>query len=247
MNTEEIAERTPLVRRQSEATSSSSPSPRKIRCVAVLLGQLLSILLCLSAVTSVYLTTIYNVQLPTFQNFLFYCILSSVFTSKLACRSSTSQHGGDIDSGLFTVLRKRGWRYFLLALCDAEANFLVVKAYQYTTLTSVQLLDCFTIPTVLLLSRFLLRIKYKWIHVTGVVICLVGVSCLVWADIEEGVPLGLGNDRLIGDVLCLAGAFLYGLSNVAQEFLVKTFDMVEFLGMIGVWGAVITGIQALVN
>src|SRR3989442_988283 len=91
MNTEEIAERTPLVRRQSYTTSSpSTPSPRKVRCVAVLLGQFLSILLCLSAVTSVYLTNSYNVQLPTFQNFLFYCILSSVFTSRLAWRSSTS-------------------------------------------------------------------------------------------------------------------------------------------------------------
>lgn len=79
---------------------------------------------------------------------------------------------------------------------------------------------------------------------SGVVICLLGVSCLVWADIEEGIPLGLGNDRLIGDILCLCGAFLYGLSNVAQEFLVKTFDMVEFLGMIGVFGALITGVQA---
>lgn len=32
----------------------------------------------------------------------------------------------------------RGWKYALVALADAEANFLVVKAYQFTSLTSVQ-------------------------------------------------------------------------------------------------------------
>ncbi len=38
------------------------------------------------------------------------------------------------------------WKYFVVALCDVEGNYLLVMAYQYTTITSVQLLDCFTIP-----------------------------------------------------------------------------------------------------
>jgi len=37
-----------------------------------------------------------------------------------------------------TVCRNRGWKYALLALIDVEANFLVVKAYQYTNLISIQ-------------------------------------------------------------------------------------------------------------
>ena len=35
---------------------------------------------------------------------------------------------------------------------DVEANFLIVKAYEYTTITSVTLLDCFTVPCVVVLS-----------------------------------------------------------------------------------------------
>ena len=35
-------------------------------------------------------------------------------------------------------MKERGWKYFFLALFDVEANFLVVKAYQYTNLTSIQ-------------------------------------------------------------------------------------------------------------
>ena len=44
-------------------------------------------------------------------------------------------------------------------------------------------------------------------------------------------------------MLCLAGATLYGISNVAQEYVIKTYDSVEFLGMMGLFGSLINGIQ----
>lgn len=49
-----------------------------------------------------------------------------------------------------------------------------------------QLLDCFTIPVVLLLSFFLLRVRYLILHVVGVLICLIGVAFVVSGDIESG-------------------------------------------------------------
>jgi solute carrier family 35 protein F1/2 len=64
------------------------------------------------------------------QNFAFYITLATVFTTILACRPA--------ERNLFPVLKMRGWKYALVALADAEANFLVVKAYQFTSLTSVQ-------------------------------------------------------------------------------------------------------------
>lgn len=45
----------------------------------------------------------------------------------------------------------------LLAIADVEANFIVVSAYQYTSLSSAMLLDCFTIPVVMLLSSIFLE------------------------------------------------------------------------------------------
>lgn len=51
------------------------------------------------------------------------------------------------------------WRYALLALCDVEANYFVVKAYEYTSITSVMLIDCFTIPCVMILSCVFLKAK----------------------------------------------------------------------------------------
>ena len=53
----------------------------------------------------------------------------------------------------------------------------------------------------------------------------------------------IASDPLKGDLLCLGGAALYAISNVAQEFLVKNHSITEYLGLIGVSGSVVSGIQ----
>lgn len=202
---------------------------------AILLGQVISGLLCGTGVSSQFLQGNYKVYVPTAQSFLNYVLLCMVFTTWLACRSG--------EQGLIPVLRKRGWKYFLISVVDVEANFLIVKAYQYTTLTSVQLLDCFTIPTVLALSWLVLKIRFKIIHILGVGVALVGVGCLIWADTIDEKSGQEASNRLLGDMLCLSGAALYGTSNVAEEYYVKSYDIIEFLGMLGLFGSVINGIQ----
>lgn len=64
------------------------------------------------------------------QSFLNYFLLTVVYTTWLACRRG--------DQNIVSILRSRGWKYLLLAAVDVEANYLVVKAYHYTTVTSVQ-------------------------------------------------------------------------------------------------------------
>ena len=39
-----------------------------------------------------------------------------------------------------------------LPQADVEANFLIVKSYEFTTISSVTLLSCFTVPCVVVLS-----------------------------------------------------------------------------------------------
>ncbi|KAF0981476.1 hypothetical protein FDP41_012133 [Naegleria fowleri] len=119
------------------------------------------------------------------------------------------------------------WKYFFFALADVEANFFVVKAYQYTTITSVMLLDCFTIPCVMILSALFLNRSYRWTHIVGVLICLGGLALLVLSDYLNHVQQGEKNDRpwyyvLIGDAFCIIGSACYAISNVAQEYAVKT-------------------------
>lgn len=186
------------------------------------------------------------------QCFLNYVLLCLVFTTTLACRPG--------EGGLLSVLRKRGLKYFFLAIADVEANYLVVQAYQYTTLRSAQLLDCFAIPAVLVLSRTVLKVRYQIIHVIGVKVCLVGIFCLVWAIPDENNETAkdrlIGNSTkcalkmcsylmflVLGDLMCIGGALLYGIIIIAEEYVVKTIDCVEFLAMIGLFGSVINGIQ----
>ncbi|OXB62860.1 hypothetical protein ASZ78_015404 [Callipepla squamata] len=52
-----------------------------------------------------------------------------------------------------------------------------------------------------------------------------------------------GSDVVIGDVLVLLGASLYAISNVSEEYIVKNLSRVEFLGMVGLFGTIISGLQ----
>ncbi|XP_059368257.1 solute carrier family 35 member F1-like isoform X2 [Carassius carassius] len=172
---------------------------------------------------------------------------SSGQTMMLIFYSPTAQNLSSYNSlgeeNLLAILKRRWWKYMILGLIDIEANYLVIKAYQYTTLTSVQLLDCFVIPVVLLLSWFFLLVRYKVLHFVGVGVCLLGMGCMVGADVMVGRQQGLGDHKLLGDLLVLAGATLYGISNVCEEFIVKNLSRVEFLGMMGLFGSFFSGIQ----
>ncbi|XP_042316157.1 solute carrier family 35 member F2 [Sceloporus undulatus] len=201
----------------------------------LVLGQILSLFICGTAVTSQFLADKYRVNTPMLQSFINYCLLFLVYTTTLVFRK-------DSDNAL-QILKRKWWKYILLGLADVEANYTIVKAYQYTTITSVQLLDCFGIPVLMALSWFILRARYKLIHFIAVAVCLLGVGTMVGADILAGRPDGEGSDVVIGDVLVLLGASLYAISNVSEEYIVKNLSRVEFLGMVGLFGTIISGLQ----
>ncbi|XP_057551769.1 solute carrier family 35 member F2 isoform X4 [Hippopotamus amphibius kiboko] len=144
----------------------------------VALGQMLSLCICGTAVTSQYLAARYKVNTPMLQSFINYCLLFLIYTVMLAFQSGSDN--------LFYILKKKWWKYILLGLADVEANYLIVRAYQYTTLTSVQLLDCFGIPVLMALSWFILYARYRVVHFIAVAVCLLGVGTMVGADILAG-------------------------------------------------------------
>ncbi|CAG5124915.1 unnamed protein product [Candidula unifasciata] len=234
-------------------TGSSQPRSRSKACFlslfrllrsrefyrALLYGQSLSILNCGTAVFS-GLLQIQGVNASTAQSFGMYCVLCLVFTTQLAYKKGSRN--------LFCLLCSLdGLKYALIGIIDVEANYLVVKAYQYTTVTSVQILDCFSIAAVLILSRIFLHTRYRLTHYVGVIISVLGLGGLVWADVITGNTEGDsgGSNVALGDVLVIAGAMLYGVSNVAQEFVVKSYSRSEFLGMLGVFSTLVSGIQVI--
>ncbi|CDQ81322.1 unnamed protein product [Oncorhynchus mykiss] len=110
-------------------------------------------------------------------------------------------------------------------------------------LSVFQLLDCFVIPVLMILSCWFLKTCYRPVHYVSVCVCLLGVGAMVGADLLAGRDLGSTSDILLGDGLVLLSASLYAVSNVCQEYTVKHLSRVEFLGMVGLFGTLISGIQ----
>jgi solute carrier family 35 protein F1/2 len=134
-------------------------------------------------------------------------------------------------------------KFFIpLALFDVEANYLVVKAYQYTTITSVMLLDSFTIPCVSLLTYFFLNTKYNLRHLAGILFCLAGNVVAVYADVRSSTS----TNPVIGDILCICGAIFYSFSNVGAEKYLKEVSQIEYLTFLGFWGTLISIVQIMI-
>ena len=144
-------------------------------------------------------------------------------------------------------LRGKWWHYLIAAVVDVEANFVIVTAFRYTSVTSIMLLDCFTIPTIMLISKFYMGYGYNKLHYLGITIAIIGVGLTVLSDYlytdDSGYPTQLFADRIWGDLLTLLSCILYAISNLMQENLVKKNGRAEFLMMLGIFGTVISVIQ----
>ncbi|KAK6914415.1 Solute carrier family 35 member SLC35F1/F2/F6, partial [Dillenia turbinata] len=186
------------------------------------LGQFLSLLITSTGFSSSELAK-KGIDAPTSQSFLNYVLLALVYGSWMIYRRK--------------ALKAKWYYYVLLGLVDVEANFIVVKAYQYTSLTSVMLLDCWSIPSVMFLTWFFLKTKYRFRKFVGVAICVVGLVMVVFSDVHAGDRAG-GSKPIKGDLLVILGSTLYAVTNVSEEFLVKNADRVELMGMLGLFGAI---------
>ena len=50
----------------------------------------------------------------------------------------------------------------------------------------LQLLDCFSLPTVLVLSWLVVRSRYRLSHIGGMALALMSVVAIVWIDVDDG-------------------------------------------------------------
>uniref|UniRef100_A0A8C1T4X2 Info solute carrier family 35 member F2, like n=1 Tax=Cyprinus carpio TaxID=7962 RepID=A0A8C1T4X2_CYPCA len=169
----------------------------------LLMGQGLSALISGTAVTSQYLASVFYLNTPMLQSFINCTLLGITYTVALIFRRG--------DGNILHILKTKWWKYLLLGLTDVEANYAVVKAYQYTTLTSIQLLDCFIIPVLMILSWFFLKTRYRIIHYVAV--CTVYVW-LGWEPWWERISLLQPQCRFFtvhfyGIFFCTSSALFY--------------------------------------
>lgn len=146
------------------------------------------------------------------------------------------------------MVLKDGWKYIILAFLDVQGNYFTVLAYRYTTILSAQLINFFAIVTVVIISFLFLHVRYHFTQVAGILICIGGVGILIASDHITGAsnpmnPISKG-DQVKGDLFALLGAFCYGLSNVAEEFLVSKRPLYEVVGQLAFWGMIWNGAQA---
>ncbi|KAM7264728.1 hypothetical protein ACFE04_002411 [Oxalis oulophora] len=190
------------------------------------MGQLVSFVLALMSFTSSLVAAL-GVDAPVTQMSFTYLSLAIVYGFILLFRRQK--------------LHLPWYWYLLLGFVDVEGNFLVNKAYQYSSLTSVTLLDCWTIPWAIILTYFFIGSRYSLWQYFGAVICVVGLGLVLLSD--AGVGGSGGSKPLIGDALVIVGTIFFAMSNVGEEFCVKKKDRVEVVTMIGVFGLIVSGVQ----
>ncbi|CAN1251822.1 Solute carrier family 35 member F1 [Linum perenne] len=168
---------------------------------ALFLGQAVSFLFALANFNSSFLAS-QGVDVPITQNFLNYLCLAFVYGSVL--------------------LRRRGkllipwYWYLLLGFLDVHAYFLTVnKAYQYSSITSITLLICWTIPWVIILTWLFLGTRYSKLQLVGSSLCVVGLVLVLWSDAwsDNG---GGGSMPLLGDALVLGATIVFASANVGE-------------------------------
>ncbi|KAI8327266.1 solute carrier family 35 member SLC35F1/F2/F6 [Choanephora cucurbitarum] len=203
----------------------------------LLLGQLLSLCITGTNVVNTKLTNEYNFSASTTQSFLVYACLAIIYNSYAIYKRGIK--------GWLLQFWRRGIFYFILGFIDVEGNYFVNKSFQYTSLLSAELIDCWSTPVCMILSFIFLKVRYRWVQYLGVFICLCGLGMLVGSDVMTDKNYG-AVDAVKGDLFCLLGATLYGLSNVGEEIMARKHPLYEVIGMFSFFATLINLVQIFI-
>ncbi|RMZ81014.1 hypothetical protein DV738_g2422, partial [Chaetothyriales sp. CBS 135597] len=205
------------------------------------MGQILAI--CITG-TNTLTTLLVNAgtSIPAFQTLFNYVLLNLIYTSWTIYKYGLRKW--------LQLLLHDGWKYLILAFFDVEGNYFTVLAYRYTNIMSAQLINFWAIVVVVLLSFTLLRVRYHWAQILGILVCVGGTGMLLASDYitsHGGTASGVSRgNQLKGDLFALLGASFYGLANVYEEWLVSGRPLYEVIGQLAFWAQFINGVQAAI-
>ncbi|KAF5803593.1 putative solute carrier family 35 member SLC35F1/F2/F6 [Helianthus annuus] len=181
----------------------------------VLLGQLVSFSKALMSFSS-SLSANLGVNSPFALSFSSYFGLALVFGSFLLYRRQK--------------LHISWYWYVLLAFVAVQGSYLANKAFQFSSITSVTILNCWTIVWVIMLTWLFLGTKYSLWQFLGAAICVSGLCLVLLSDSGVGGDGG-GSNPVLGDALMIAGTCFFAFSNVGEEFCVKKAGWIEVIAM----------------
>uniref|UniRef100_A0A2N9E1F3 EamA domain-containing protein n=1 Tax=Fagus sylvatica TaxID=28930 RepID=A0A2N9E1F3_FAGSY len=181
------------------------------------LGQVVSFVLALMSFTSSLIANL-GVDTPLTQTLIGYFFLALVYGSILLHRRKR-------------LLVSWYW-YLILGFVDVQGNYLVNKAYQFSSITSVTLLDCWTVAWVIIMTWIFLGTRYSLWQIFGVALGVLGLGLVLLSD--AGVGGGGGAKPLLGDILVIAGTIFFAMSNVGEilafvGYAVATFMFYSFV------------------
>ena len=218
--------------------------------VALCFGQCIAILAASTNAASFSLSSRYGVNTQFFQMFLMYILLSFHLMWKRPHEASPMMNDQEDMNAMdetdhklpFTNIRLRvpWWIYLIMSFLDVFPNYLALFSYHYTSLTSTTLLGSLATPATMLFSKYILARVYRGHHFFGVGMCLLGGSITIWSDFDGATSKA---HSYIGDVLAVVAAMMYGFGDTAAEFFVKHVDRFEYVGMLGLFGTIFTGLS----
>ncbi|XP_023756301.1 uncharacterized protein LOC111904820 isoform X1 [Lactuca sativa] len=194
----------------------------------VLLGQSVSFSMALMSFSS-SLSANLGVNAPFTLAFFSYFASTLVFGSVLLYRRQK--------------LKISWYWYVLLGFVDVQGSYLVNTAYQFSSITSVTMLDCSTVVWVIILTWIFLGTKYSLWQFFGAALCVSGLFLVLLSD--SGVGGSSGRNPILGDILVIAGTCFFALSNVGEEFCVKKVDRIEVLTMLGLFGMLVSIVEMI--
>jgi len=230
----------------------------------LLLGQIVALLISVTGIVNTQLYEEYSVEAPCIMTALVYTLLFLVCTVPYLYRISRSET--NLETLRNRVTTKESIRaiilYFILAVIDVQANWVIVKAYAYTTLLYAQVLDATIIPMAMVLSYFALKSRFIPFHYLGAILCLVGSTILCFtpklapceketlntteiiSDTDDSSDDS--SNMLLGNCLVILASLGYASSNVLQEYMVKTrpkTGIAEVRAAFGAFGPLVIGVQ----
>ncbi|CAN0880030.1 Solute carrier family 35 member F2 [Linum grandiflorum] len=194
----------------------------------VVVGQVVSLLLALTTFSASLIASL-GVDVPITQGALTYLAGALVY-------------GGILIHRRHKLLVSWYW-YLLLSFLDVHAIFLFNKAYQFTSITSVTMLDCVTLLWVIILTRVFIGTRYSTSQFAGAAVCVAGLALVILSDVGVGGDDEGGSRPILGDILVITGTVFDALSNVGEEFCAKKKDRTELMAMIGVFGFLISVVE----
>lgn len=220
--------------------------------LALLMGQAIALLAASMNAASYTLISKFNVQTQMFQMFFLYILLSLSLGRRPQGNAVDANVPGDSYRMPLTSLRLRApwWIYLLCSMLDIFPNFLSLLSLKYTSLTSATLLGSLTVPSTMFFSKLMLGKSFRPIQYLGVCLCVVGGMLTMLSD--TAMSSGGGSESegttsssrhgFLGDAMAIGAAMCYGLGDTIAEYFVKHVEREEFLGMLGLYGLIFTGV-----